>query len=39
MLFSDKDSLEIKELDNKIAMLNRKMNELILMYNIPSHLF
>lgn len=39
MLFRDKDSLEIKELDNKIAMLNRKMNELISMYNIPSHLF
>lgn len=39
LIIYDKDSLEIKELDNKIDILNQEMNELVLKYNIPSNLF
>ena len=39
LFISDKNSLEIKELDKKIDVLKVKMNDFISKYNIPSNLF
>ena len=39
LFISDKNSLEIKELDKKIDVLEVKMNDFISKYNIPSNLF